>query len=152
MASALLLLLTGAGCAGLATESPAARKGHLDLDVVPNPLVARQVADDLYEFEFDIVMRESGGIAVRIENFTVEAIAFRTIPMQTQTFPASYISDRGFPTTVEAGKVLRFSFVKRWNIPSRLLLSGASLHVTARTVDAEGQRDVTGVRIGVTVR
>jgi hypothetical protein len=94
-------------------------------------------------------MREEGGVDVRIEDFTVEAIAFRTVPVKEQTFPASYITDRGYPADVAAGKYLRFSFTKRWQLPSRLLMSGASARVTARTIDANGRRDQCVVRVGV---
>ena len=130
-------------------EQPTTLKGHLILDTSPNPLIAKKVGDDLYEFAFDIIMREAGGIDVRIEEFTVSAIAFRTVTVQSQTFPASYITDRGYPASVAAGKFLRFSFVKRWKIPTRLLLSGASLHVAARTIDADGRRNTSVARIGV---
>jgi len=129
-------------------EAPVPLHGHLVLDTNPNPLVARRVGNDLYEFEFDIIMREAGGIDVRIEDFTVEAVAFRTVVVRSQTFPASAITDRGYPASVAAGKYLQFHFVKRWNIPSAML-TYASVHVSARTIDANGHRDTTDVRIGV---
>ncbi|HET7712060.1 MAG TPA: hypothetical protein VFL80_09045 [Thermoanaerobaculia bacterium] len=145
------LLIACASCAGIPAESPAALKGHLVLDVDPNPLVARQVGEDLYEVAFDIIMREQGGVGVRIDDFTVDAIAFKGVTVQSQMFPASFITDRGYPANVAAGKYLRFSFVKRWSLPTRLLLSGASLRVTARTTDENGRRNVSNARIGVTV-
>ena len=148
---ALILLILLTACSS-APEPLAQLKGHLVLDTDPNPLIARRVADDVYEFAFDIVMREAGGVDVRIEDFTVEAIAFKTITAQSQTYPATYITDRGYPASISAGKFLRFSFVKRWPIPSRLLLSGASLHVMARTIDANGRRDTSEARIGVKVQ
>lgn len=147
--AAFLLLLTLA-CSGL-QETPALLKGRLVLDTDPNPLIAKPVGEDLYEVAFAIVMREEGGVDVRIEDFTVEAIAFKTIVVHSQTFPASYITDRGYPASVAAGQYLRFGFVKRWSLPSRLLLSGAAVRVTARTVDARGARSVSGVKIDVDV-
>lgn len=132
-------------------ETPAAMKGHLVLEVEPNPLTARAVDDDLYEFAFDIIMRESGGVDVRIEDFTVEAIAFKTVTVQSQTFPAKFITDHGYPAEIAAGKYLRFGFVKQWSLPTRLLLSGAAVRVTARTIDRDGRRDTTQTRIGVVV-
>ncbi len=132
-------------------EKPAVFKGHLVLDTDPNPLVARRVGDDLYEFSFDIIMREAGGVDVHIEDFTVSAIAFKSVTVQSQTFPARTITDRGYPASIAAGKYLRFSFVKRWKIPARLLLSGASLHISARTIDADGRHDTSVARIGVMV-
>ena len=119
------------------------------LEVDPNPIVAVPAGEDLYDLKFDIDMREEGGVGVRIEDFTVEAIAFRTVTVKQQTFPASYITERGYPAEVAAGKYLRFSFTKRWQLPSRLLMSGASARVTARTIDENGRRDQCVVRVGV---
>jgi hypothetical protein len=147
----LIALILTSACAAT-SEKPAILKGHLVLDVDPNPLVARRVGDDLYEFTFDILMREAGGVDVRIEDFTVDAIAFKTLTIQSQTFPATFITDRGYPAAIAAGKILRFSFVKRWKIPMRLVVSGASLRVSARTIDADGHRDTSEVHIGVIVR
>jgi hypothetical protein len=139
------------GCHAFRDESAAALKGKLVLEVIPNPLVARSLGNDWYELQFDIVMREEGGVDVRIEDFTVEAIAFRTVTVSTQTFPASFITDRGYPASVEAGKHLRFSFTRRWQLPTPLLLSGASARVRARTVDVNGARNQSSVRVGVSV-
>jgi hypothetical protein len=142
------LFLLACACAAMPKEAPVPLHGHLVLDTNPNPLVARRVGNDLYEFEFDIIMREAGGVDVRIEDFTVEAVAFHTVVVRSQTFPASMITDRGYPASVAAGKYLQFHFVKRWNIPAALL-THASVHVSARTIDANGHRDTTDVRIGV---
>ena len=125
---------------------------RLVLDVEPNPLVAVPIGDDLYELKFDIIMREDGGVGVTIEDFTVEAIAFKTVTVHRQTFPATYITDRGYPAHVDAGKYLRFSFTRRWQLSTRLLLSGATARITARTVDDNGVRGTTAVRIGVVTR
>lgn len=145
-----VLLVLSVSCT-VTPEKPAILKGHLIVDTDPNPLIAKKVAEDLYEFSFDIIMREGGGVDVRIEDFTVSAIAFKTVPVQSQTFPARYITDRGYPAAIGAGKYLRFRFVKRWRIPARLLLSGASLRVSARTIDAGGRHDTSEARIGVAV-
>ena len=143
-----ILALLICACAAVPKEAPVPVRGHLVLDTNPNPLVARRVGDDLYEFSFDIIMREAGGVDVRIEDFTVEAVAYRAVTVRSQTFPASAITDRGYPASIAAGKYLQFHFVKRWSIP-HALLPGASLHVSARTIDANGRRDTSDVRIGV---
>jgi hypothetical protein len=146
---AVALFLTS--CQLVPHESPAMLRGRLVLEVVPNPIPAVLLGDDLYELTFDIIMREEGGVAVTIEEFTVDAIAFRTVAVQSQTFPATFITDRGYPASIEAGKYLRFSFTKRWKLPGRLLMSGASARVRARTRDANGRRDEAVVRVGVVV-
>ena len=147
-AIALVLL---AGCSSFQQEAPASLRGRLVLEVVPNPIEAVSAGDDLYDLKFDIVMREAGGIRVTIEEFTVDAIAFKTVTVRSQTFPASYITDRGYPAAIDAGKYLRFSFRKRWQLPSRLLMSGASARVTARTVDENGRKDVSTIKVGIAV-
>jgi hypothetical protein len=133
-------------------EPVATLRGRLVLEVEPNPIVATRVGDDLYEMKFDIVMREEGGVGVTIEDFTVDAIAFKTVTVRTQTYPAAYITERGYPASIAAGKYLRFSFVKRWQLSTRLLMSGASARITARTIDDNGARDLTSLRVGVVVR
>ena len=148
--AAAILSLLCLSCHAFRQEPLATLRGRLDLSVEPNPLVAVAIGDDLYELKFDIIMREAGGVGVTIEDFTVEAIAFKTVTVHRQIFPGSYIVSRGYPAHVEAGKYLRFSFTRQWRLESRLLLSGASARVTARTIDDNGVRDVTVVRIGVT--
>ena len=138
-----------AGCGTLQQESPTVLRGRLVLEVEPNPIVAVEAGEDLYDFRFDIVMREEGGVGVRIEDFTIDAIAFKTVPVRSVTFPASYIVERGYPASIDAGKYLRFSFMRRWQLPGRLLISGASARVTARTIDENGRRDETVVRVAV---
>jgi hypothetical protein len=88
---------------------------------------------------------------VRIEDFTVDAVAFKSVVVRSQTFPATFITDRGYPASIEAGKYLRFNFSKRWTLPAGLLLSGASARVEARTVDDNGVRGKSTVRVGVVV-
>ena len=141
-----------AGCSAFQQEAPTTIKGRLVLEVVPNPIAAVSVGENLYDLAFDIVMREEGGVGVTIEDFTVEAMAFNTVPVKKQTFPATFITDRGYPAEIAAGKYLRFSFTKRWQLPGNLLMSGASARVTARTVDANGRRGESFVRVGVDVK
>jgi len=145
----VLFFLLAMACHTFRQEPVATLRGRLILDVEPNPLVAVPIGDDLYELKFDIIMREGGGVGVTIEDFTVEAIAFKTVTVHRQTFPATYITDRGYPAHVDAGKYLRFSFTRRWQLPTRLLLSGASARVTARSVDDNGVRGETENRIVV---
>ncbi|MFZ2491325.1 MAG: hypothetical protein WA208_07555 [Thermoanaerobaculia bacterium] len=138
-----------AACSSLDPEVAVVPRGRLVLAVEPNPIVAAPLGGDQYELKFDIVMREEGGVGVRIENFTVDAVAFGTVTVQTQTLPAKAITDRGYPASVEAGKYLRFSFTKVWTLKTELLLSGASARVTANFVDENGVRGVTHVRVDV---
>jgi len=145
----LITLLAAIGCGSMQSEKPAQLRGKLVLETVPNPLIAKSLGGDEYEVAFDIVMREEGGVATRIETFTVEAIALGGIVVRSETHPATFITQRGYPAEVPSGQYLRFSFVKRWKLPTELLLSGAAVRVTARTIDANGLRNVTSFRADV---
>ena len=148
--SACISLLSG--CAAVPRESVAPLRGRLELDVEPNPIIAAPVGENWYELQFDIIMREAGGVDVRIEDFTIDALAFKSIPVSSQTFPPPFITDRGYPASIRAGKYLRFSFTRRWPLPTALLMSGAAARVTARTIDANGAHSATTVRVGVVVK
>ena len=152
--SALLLhisVLIFAACAAIPKESVAPMRGRLELEVEPNPIVATPLGNNWYELNFDIIMREAGGVDVRIEDFTVDALALKAIPVRSQTFPAKFITDRGYPDAIRAGKFLRFGFTRRWPLPTELLLTGAAARITARTIDANGARGETTIRVGVRV-
>jgi hypothetical protein len=152
--SALLIhisVLIFAACAAIPKETATPIRGRLELEVEPNPIVAVPLGDNWYELRFDIIMREAGGVDVRIEDFTVDALALKAIPIRSQTFPAKFITDRGYPAEVQSGKFLRFAFTRRWPLPTELLLSGAAARVTARTIDANGARGETSIRVGVRV-
>jgi hypothetical protein len=140
-----------AACSTIPRESVAPLRGRLELEVEPNPIVAVPVGGNWYELHFDIIMREAGGVDVRIEDFTVDALALKGIPVRSQTFPAKFITDRGYPADIRSGKFLRFAFTRRWPLPTELLLSGAAARITARTIDANGARGESTIRVGVRV-
>jgi hypothetical protein len=147
LAVTILCLLSG--CSGLVNEAPSVLRGTLVLETVPNPLIAKPLGGEEYEVAFDIVMREQGGVDTRIETFTVEAIAMAGIVIRSETHPASFITARGYPAQVAAGQYLRFSFVKRWRLPTDLLLAGAAVRVSAHTIDANGSRNLTTFRANI---
>jgi hypothetical protein len=133
-------------------EAVAPLRGRLELEVIPNPIVATPLGDHWYELNFDIIMREAGGVDLQIENFTIDALALKSVAVRSQTFPATFITDRGYPSSIRAGKYLRFKFTRRWPLPPELLLSGTGARVTARTIDANGIRGQSSVRVGVVVQ
>ena len=147
----VLIAILAFACSTIPHEQAVPMRGRLELSVEPNPIVAHPLGGDLYQLDFDIVMREAGGVAVRIQDFTVDAVAFRTVVVRSQTYPATYITDRGYPASIDAGKYLRFTFSKRWTLPAAFLYSGASARVDARTIDDNGVRGTSSVRVGVVV-
>src|SRR5207248_9137408 len=128
--SLCISVLIFAACSMIPRESVAPLRGRLELEVEPNPIVAVPVGGNWYELHFDIIMREAGGVDVRIEDFTVDALAMKAITVRSQTFPAKFITDRGYPDAIRAGKFLRFGFTRRWPLPTELLLTGAAARIT----------------------
>lgn len=144
-----MLAATFLACAGLPRELPGEQRGTIVLDTIPNPLVALPLGDDEYEMRFEIVMREEGGVDTTIEEFTISALGPGGIVVRTETHPSIFITSRGYPASVEAGKYLSFDFVKRWRLPTPILLAGTSISVSARTVDVNGRRNTTVFRAPV---
>ena len=130
-------------------EAVTVPRGTLVLETIPNPLRARLLPDGEFEVKFVLVMREEGGVRTRIEDFTVEAVALGGVIVRSEHHSASAITARGYPVDVDAGKYMQFEFSKRWKLPSGILLAGSSVRVTARTVDANGRRNVTNFRAAV---
>ena len=151
LSACISVVLFAAGCAAIPKENVVPIRGRLELEVEPNPIIATPLGGNMYDLRFDIIMREAGGVDVRIEDFTVDALALKAISVRSQTFPAKFITDRGYPDAIRAGKFLRFGFTRRWPLPTELLMTGAAARITARTIDANGARGETTIRVGVRV-
>lgn len=138
-----------AACSTLETEKPAVMKGRLVLEVEPNPIVATRISEKLWEFPFDIVMREAGGVDLRIESFTIDVYVLGAIHVFSAPYEGSVITQKGYPDRIEAGQFRRFPFKLRREVPNDVLFKGAYADVTAETLDAMGNRAETKLRVGV---
>lgn len=145
----LLLALVLTACSSLETEKPAVMKGRLVLEVDPNPIVATRISDKTWEFPFDIVMREAGGVDLQIESFTIDVYVLGAIHVFSAPYEGSMITQKGYPDRIEAGQFHRFQFRIRRAVPNDILFKGAYADVTAQTLDAMGNRAETKLRVGV---
>lgn len=136
-------------CAAIPREVSPPLRGELVLEIDPNPIVAEKVGEDIYDFPFDIVMREAGGVGVTIEEFTVEVSLARLARVFSQTFPVAEITRRGYPAEVDAGQYLRFNFRTRKSVSSDLMFRGVTAAITVRTIDRNGWRGVSRTRVSV---
>lgn len=149
MRLSLLLALLLAACSSVQTEKPAVLKGQLVLEVDPNPIVATRVSENTWEFPFDIVMREAGGVDLHIESFTIDVYVLGAIHVFSAPYEGSMITQKGYPDRIEAGQFHRFPFRIRRDVPNDILFKGAYADVTAQTLDAMGNRNETKLRVGV---
>src|SRR5512142_2378246 len=107
MRRTLLLALLLSACSSLETEKPAVLKGQLVLEVDPNPIVATRVSDKTWEFPFDIVMREAGGVDLQIESFTIDVYVLGAIHVFSAPSEGSAITQKVYPDRIEAGQFRR---------------------------------------------
>lgn len=145
-----LLVAACAGCTGTTTEAIApGPRGALVLDVYPNPVVAKPVGQDVYDFPFEVSLREVGGSEVEIDAIRVE-VRLGGLPIFAQTYDETELTRRGFSATVPAGGNVQYRFSPRRTVTTELLFSHASAVVAVSGVDRSGNR--AEARATVTVR
>jgi hypothetical protein len=144
-----LLLILVAGCAS--TVPPAQRPpGRLAIEIDPNPIEARHLGNDVYELVFDVAIREVGGNDVTIDRVNAEAVAFGGLRIARATLDRDEIRRRGYPSTVKAGKEIRYSFIESRALPDERLLDSVRAEVVIEATDAAGRP--TSTRTTVTIR
>lgn len=76
--------------------------GSLAIDVYPNPIIANQVRADLYQFPFEVSLRETGGMDVEIDGIRIE-VRLAALRIFAQAFDETELTRRGYSATVPAG-------------------------------------------------
>lgn len=155
IAAALTMLFTvgcGSSRGGASTAQPttAPGRGEITITVDPNPIVARSVSGDTYDFPFTVIIRENGGVAVNIDRVSVEVRALGAIQVYQQSYGPDQIRALGYPTGLAARSDLRYSFNPRKEVPDERLFGGVTAELRAEGTDANGNR--VSARTNVTVR
>ncbi|HEY2321853.1 MAG TPA: hypothetical protein VGJ82_03220 [Thermoanaerobaculia bacterium] len=101
-AALLPLLLLAAYCTSGTggAQSATALPGHgaITVQVAPNPIVAQPVTGTLYDFPFDVIVRETGGHPVTIDRVTADVTAAGGIHVAQDTYDAAKINSLNYPT------------------------------------------------------
>lgn len=118
--------------------STAATRASLVIEVVPNPIEARRVSGDTYDFPFTIALRETNGVRVEINRVSIDVLALGTVSAYRKTYDRNEIARRGYPTSVAAGGELRYTFTPRKEVPDDRLFGGVSAQLVAEGTDANG--------------
>lgn len=125
-------------------------QGAISIQVVPNPIVARHVSGDTYDFAFEVVVRETGGRPVTVSRVTATVLAPGGFSVGEESWSADRIRALGFSTTINAHGELRYWFTPRKEVPDERLFGGISAELKVDAVDDTGSP--TSATTTVTVR
>jgi len=147
-----ILVIALAACSSGPRDSITAApgKGAISIQVVPNPIVARHVSGDTYDFAFDVVVRETGGRPVTVNRVTATVFAPGGFNVGEESWTADKIHALGFSTTINAHGELRYRFTPRKEVPDERLFGGISAELKVEAVDDTGSP--TSATTTVTVR
>jgi hypothetical protein len=120
----------------------------LQFDIYPNPIIALPVSGNVYDFPFEISLRELGGSDVEIDAIRVE-VRMRGIPIFTQAFDETELTRRGYPSRIPANGNAQFRFSPRREIPPDFVLQQVVAAIVISGMDESGRRTeaTTTVRI-----
>ena len=130
------LLLCAAFCTTPQSGShTAALPGHgaISLQIVPNPIVARPVSGNTYDFPVDIVVRETGGRSVTVSRVTATVYGPAGIRLCDESWDAAQIKSAGYSPNLPGNGEVRYHFVPRKSVPDDRLFGSvrAELRVDA---------------------
>jgi hypothetical protein len=150
--AALVLLAACASTSPTPQSSTTAVPGHgaLTIQILPNPVVATKASGDMYEFPFEVVLRETGGRSVNVNSVTADVNALGAIHIATETYDAARIRTLGYSTTVPANGELRYRFNPRRGVSDDRLFGGVAADIRVDGVDDAGTPTTARTTVTVT--
>jgi hypothetical protein len=136
--------------AGQTRASSTPGHGAIKLTVNPNPVVAKSVSGNTYDFPFDVVVKETGGHPVTITRVSANVYAGGGIPVATESYDAARIAQLGFATTIQANGEIHYHFAPRKDVPDERLFSTVYGDVRVEALDDAGTPASTTTTIRVT--
>ena len=149
VALVLLPLACATSQPGNTKSSPTHGHGVISLTITPNPVIATSVGGSMYEFPFDIVVKETGGHPVTIDKVTANVYAGGGISVATESYDAAKIKTLGLATTIQAKGEIHYHFSPRKDVTDDGLLSSAYGDVRVEATDDNGSRASTTTTITV---
>jgi hypothetical protein len=151
LALSLTLLAALAACQGPqsgVTSVPG--HGAVAVEVIPNPIVAKQVSGNTYDFPFEVVVRETGGRATTIQRVTANVFLSGGLSLARESWDAERIRSMGYNTTLGPNSEVRYRFTPRKDVPDERLFGGVSAELKVEATDDTGA--ATEATTVVTVR
>jgi hypothetical protein len=119
--------------------------GAVAIAIEPNPIVARPVSGNTYDFPFEVIVRETGGGPIEIERVTATVRGPGGFALGTESWDAAQIRSMGYATSIPANGELRYRFAPRKAVPDDRLFGSVSAELR---VDAKnGVASTTRVTI-----
>jgi hypothetical protein len=146
------ILLLSAACATQdADTQPSALPGHgaIAMTIVPNPIVATSLGGDMYEFPFEIVVRETGGHPVRITSVSTDVYALGAMRVASESYDTAKINSLGYATSLPAQGELRYAFRPRKQVTDERLFGGVTAEVQVDAVDDTGTSASTSTTVSI---
>jgi hypothetical protein len=148
---ALLVLTFCSSGAGPTTPAVVTGRGVIAIDIRPNPIVAQHLQGDLYEFPFDVVIRETGGSRVTVNHASVDVYALGgALRVYSESYDAAKIASLHFPTELAANGELRYHFAPRHEVPDERLFGGVTAEVRIDAKDGNGVPTTSRTTLTVT--
>jgi len=147
LALAVLPLACATQQPGTTKSTSTPGRGAIKLTITPNPVVARNVGGNTYEFPFDAVVKETGGHPVTIERVTANVFAAGGIQVATESYDAAKIQSLGFATAVQAKGEIHYHFVPRKDVPDERLFTSVYGDIRVEGIDDNGSRTTTTTTI-----
>lgn len=145
--AALVFLL--AACHGAQTGVHAVPgKGAISVEIAPSPIIARPVRGDLWEFPFDVIVRETGGHAMTVSRVTATVYA-GGLNVGGENWDAAKLRADGFATSIPAYGTLRYHMTPRRSVPSEGLINSLSAELKVEATDDTGAAASASTAVGV---
>lgn len=144
--------LLSAACSSSRAPATSSTAGHgaISVQIIPNPIVAKSAGDGMYDFPFEVVVRETAGRAVTISRVTADVFALGGLQVASETYSAQEIRALGYSTNVPGNGELRYRFSPRKSVPNEGLFNGVSAQVKVHAYDDTNTPTVGSVNVTVT--
>jgi len=146
----IVALLTACGTSHPAGQASIPGHGAINVQVVPNPIVARHVSGETYDFPFDVAVHETGGRAVTISRVSAVVFGPAGIQLDSESWDAARINAAGYSTNVPGNGELRVHFDPRKSVPSSDVFGGVHAEVRVDAYDETGTPASATVDVSVT--
>ena len=145
---AIAVAACGSGPRSGVTSVPG--RGAISVEVVPNPIVAMRTSGKMFEFPFDVIVRETGGQAVTVTQVTATVFGPGGMNLGRESWDAARIRALSFRTDIPAHGELRYHFAPRREVPDERYIDTLSAELRVEAVDDSGA--ATSATTAVTVR
>jgi hypothetical protein len=132
------------------TSTTAPGHGAVAIQIAPNPIVARQVSGDTYDFPFEVIVRETGGHAVEIQRVSATVRGPGGFALGSESWDAARIRSMGYSPSIGANGELRYRFAPRKEVPDDRLFGSVAAELRVEGTDGTGTPTVATTTVTIT--